>query len=123
MLTALRACYILYKPCTFAPFSLLKGLLFKTSQQGTEITKCWKAQSIEIEAFPLLRLGQSLPTNMSQRQVAAIIPATGRARNLRACHVCNLVQTSQDFRRNGCPNCEQYLEVGPGDIKVKQRLG
>lgn len=41
----------------------------------------------------------------------AAIPPTGRAKNLRACLVCTIVQTSLDFRKRGCPNCEGFLEV------------
>jgi transcription elongation factor SPT4 len=32
-------------------------------------------------------------------------------RNLRACMVCSVVQTSAQFNRAGCPNCEEFLEL------------
>ncbi|PVF95718.1 transcription initiation Spt4 [Serendipita vermifera] len=46
-----------------------------------------------------------------QHEPVAGIPPTGRAKNLRACLVCTLIQTSMDFRRNGCPNCEHFLQM------------
>lgn len=46
-----------------------------------------------------------------EREIVAGIPPTGRARNLRACLVCTIVQTSIDFRKKGCPNCEHFLQV------------
>jgi transcription elongation factor SPT4 len=37
---------------------------------------------------------------------------TGTAmRSLRACMVCSIVKTQQEFLRNGCPNCESFLEL------------
>lgn len=32
-------------------------------------------------------------------------------RNLRACMVCSIVLTHSRFLQNGCPNCEQILEL------------
>ncbi|KIM20364.1 hypothetical protein M408DRAFT_330168 [Serendipita vermifera MAFF 305830] len=46
-----------------------------------------------------------------QRDDVAGIPPTGRARNIRACLVCSLIQTSIDFRKKGCPNCEHFLQM------------
>lgn len=31
-------------------------------------------------------------------------------RTLRACMVCSIVLPSQTFQRNGCPNCEDFLD-------------
>ncbi|KAJ3903218.1 transcription initiation protein spt4 [Lentinula edodes] len=41
---------------------------------------------------------------------SAIIPAT-KSRHLRACLLCSIIQTSQDFRSIGCPNCEEILQL------------
>ncbi|PUU83339.1 Spt4/RpoE2 zinc finger-domain-containing protein [Tuber borchii] len=35
--------------------------------------------------------------------------APGQYRHLRACMVCSVVQTQQKFIKDGCPNCEDYL--------------
>ncbi|KAK5118608.1 transcription elongation factor spt4 [Meristemomyces frigidus] len=32
-------------------------------------------------------------------------------RTLRACMVCSIVQPSAKFTREGCPNCEEFLEL------------
>lgn len=32
-------------------------------------------------------------------------------RTLRACMVCSVVQPSAKFTREGCPNCEEFLEL------------
>ncbi|KZT53383.1 transcription initiation protein spt4 [Calocera cornea HHB12733] len=43
-------------------------------------------------------------------QVGAV-PAAGKARGLRACLLCSIVQTAADFRKSGCPNCEELLRL------------
>lgn len=42
--------------------------------------------------------------------VSAIIPQS-KSRHLRSCLLCSLIQTSNDFRSIGCPNCEEILQV------------
>lgn len=32
-------------------------------------------------------------------------------RNMRACMVCSVVRTTQQFQTSGCPNCEPFLEL------------
>lgn len=32
-------------------------------------------------------------------------------RSLRACMVCSIVQPAAKFTRDGCPNCEDFLEL------------
>ncbi|KAH7117943.1 Spt4/RpoE2 zinc finger-domain-containing protein [Dendryphion nanum] len=32
-------------------------------------------------------------------------------RNMRACMVCSVVRTTQQFQTQGCPNCESFLEL------------
>jgi len=41
---------------------------------------------------------------------AAYIPP-GQQRNMRACMVCSIVRTHQQFLQQGCPNCEDILEL------------
>jgi transcription elongation factor SPT4 len=40
----------------------------------------------------------------------AVIPSQ-KAKNLRACLLCAIVQSAADFRRLGCPNCEEIMGV------------
>ncbi|TFK98954.1 Spt4/RpoE2 zinc finger-domain-containing protein [Pterulicium gracile] len=42
---------------------------------------------------------------------SALIPAQPKSKQLRACLLCSIVQTPSDFRRNGCPNCEEILQI------------
>lgn len=44
---------------------------------------------------------------------AAPIPGQAKSKNLRACLLCSIIQTPIDFRRNGCPNCEEIMQVKP----------
>jgi len=39
------------------------------------------------------------------------VPPMGKAKGLRACLLCSLVQTAADFRKSGCPNCEDILQL------------
>lgn len=39
-----------------------------------------------------------------------IIPMP-KSRNNRACLLCSIIQSGQDFRLHGCPNCESFLSV------------
>lgn len=32
-------------------------------------------------------------------------------RSLRACMICSIVQQQSKFNREGCPNCEDFLEL------------
>ncbi|MCJ1304331.1 Transcription elongation factor SPT4 [Hypocenomyce scalaris] len=41
---------------------------------------------------------------------ANFVPSN-QARYLRACMVCSIVQTQQRFIRDGCPNCEAFLDL------------
>ncbi|KAI0056800.1 transcription initiation Spt4 [Artomyces pyxidatus] len=42
---------------------------------------------------------------------AAAIPPQARAKQLRACLLCSIIQTPVDFRRTGCPNCEELMQM------------
>ncbi|KAH8999565.1 transcription initiation protein spt4 [Lactarius hengduanensis] len=48
---------------------------------------------------------------MASSTPAAPIPAQARSKNLRACLLCSIIQTPIDFRRNGCPNCEEIMQM------------
>jgi transcription elongation factor SPT4 len=43
-------------------------------------------------------------------QGGAYIPPN-QQRNMRACMVCSVVRTQQQFLTQGCPNCEEILEL------------
>ncbi|CAO2648278.1 Nn.00g075450.m01.CDS01 [Neocucurbitaria sp. VM-36] len=47
--------------------------------------------------------------NMALAGGAAIPP--NQQRNMRACMVCSIVRTQQQFMTHGCPNCEDILEL------------
>ncbi|KAF2118965.1 transcription elongation factor spt-4 [Lophiotrema nucula] len=36
---------------------------------------------------------------------------TNQQRYMRACMVCSIVRTEQQFKTSGCPNCESFLEL------------
>ncbi|KZO93764.1 transcription initiation protein spt4 [Calocera viscosa TUFC12733] len=46
------------------------------------------------------------------------VPAAGKARGLRACLLCSIVQTAAEFRKSGCPNCEELLRLRGNIDKV-----
>jgi hypothetical protein len=41
----------------------------------------------------------------------ATIPPQARSKQLRACLLCSIIQHPMDFRKNGCPNCEELMQV------------
>ncbi|KAJ7179597.1 transcription elongation factor SPT4 [Mycena filopes] len=46
----------------------------------------------------------------------AVIPKAKSMKQLRACLLCSLIQAPGDFRLNGCPNCEEFMQMkGSGD--------
>jgi len=55
---------------------------------------------------------------MAQQQAA--IPPQPKARQLRACLLCSIIQTPGDFRKQGCPNCEELMQMkgSPDRIQV-----
>lgn len=53
---------------------------------------------------------------MSQGQAA--IPSQPRAKALRACLLCSIIQTPADFRRIGCPNCEELMQVSLSNHRI-----
>ncbi len=55
------------------------------------------------------------PDNMIQG--GASIP-TNQQRNMRACMVCSIVRTQQQFMTSGCPNCEDILELAGNSEQI-----
>jgi transcription elongation factor SPT4 len=55
------------------------------------------------------------PNNMAQQ--GAYIPP-GQQRNMRACMICSIVRTQQQFTTQGCPNCEDILELAGNPEQV-----
>ncbi|KAF9446736.1 transcription initiation Spt4 [Macrolepiota fuliginosa MF-IS2] len=43
--------------------------------------------------------------------MSAPIPQQARSKTLRACLLCSIVLTPADFRKNGCPNCEEIMQL------------
>jgi len=41
---------------------------------------------------------------------SAPIPSS-KSRHLRACLLCSIVMSAQDFKREGCPNCEELVQM------------
>lgn len=41
-------------------------------------------------------------------------------RSLRACMVCSIVLPGSRFRREGCPNCEEFLELAGHDDTIQE---
>ncbi|KAF8901739.1 transcription initiation protein spt4 [Gymnopilus junonius] len=41
----------------------------------------------------------------------AAIPPLARSKNLRACLLCSLIQVPNEFKKSGCPNCEEILQM------------
>ena len=39
------------------------------------------------------------------------IPPQARSKHLRACLLCSIIQLPAEFRKSGCPNCEEILQV------------
>ncbi|KAJ7727917.1 transcription elongation factor SPT4 [Mycena metata] len=48
---------------------------------------------------------------MEGSTAAAIIPSTKGSKQLRACLLCSLIQHPLDFRKYGCPNCEEVMQM------------
>lgn len=41
-------------------------------------------------------------------------------RHMRACMVCAIVRTEQQFKQNGCPNCEAFLELANNSDAIQE---
>ncbi|KAJ7283272.1 transcription elongation factor SPT4 [Mycena rebaudengoi] len=42
----------------------------------------------------------------------AVIPSTSKgSKQLRACLLCSIIQHPLDFRKHGCPNCEELMQM------------
>jgi transcription elongation factor SPT4 len=53
----------------------------------------------------------------------AAIPPQAKSKQLRACLLCSIIQHPADFRKNGCPNCEELVQVRSNcSVFVNQKL-
>ncbi|KAL5508575.1 SPT4 [Sanghuangporus vaninii] len=55
---------------------------------------------------------------MTDATPTASIPSNARARQLRACLLCSIIQSPADFKRNGCPNCEEIMQMKQSSDRV-----
>jgi transcription elongation factor SPT4 len=49
----------------------------------------------------------------------AAIPPQAKSNKLRACLLCAVVQSPADFRKNGCPNCEELMQMKGNPDRVE----
>ncbi|KZV82263.1 transcription elongation factor SPT4 [Exidia glandulosa HHB12029] len=49
----------------------------------------------------------------------AAIPNSSKAKQLRACMLCSVIQTAGDFRKFGCPNCEEILQLKGNSDRIQ----
>lgn len=52
-----------------------------------------------------------LPKYTRAMSHTAYVPSSSKSRGLRACLLCSVIQSVADFRKYGCPNCEEVLQV------------
>ncbi|KAF2182708.1 transcription initiation Spt4 [Zopfia rhizophila CBS 207.26] len=45
---------------------------------------------------------------------------TSQQRYMRACMVCSIVRTYNQFKTSGCPNCESFLELTSNDEAIQE---
>ncbi|TDL29028.1 transcription elongation factor SPT4 [Rickenella mellea] len=55
---------------------------------------------------------------MDSSPAAAVIPGNARGKILRACLLCSIIQNPNDFKRNGCPNCEEIMQMKGAQDRV-----
>ncbi|KAF2688609.1 transcription initiation Spt4 [Lentithecium fluviatile CBS 122367] len=41
-------------------------------------------------------------------------------RHMRACMVCSIVRTEQQFKQHGCPNCDAFLELANNSEAIQE---
>jgi len=77
----------------------------------------------------LIRLGHEINHQLNQLDIPTStvnMPPKTRKADLRACLICSVIRPLAEFVDEGCPNCEDILEVKPFlpvDIsKLKQLL-
>lgn len=58
------------------------------------------------------------PVNMASSN--NFIPANAH-RHMRACMICSIVKTQQQFHAHGCPNCEKFLDMA-GNMDLIQEV-
>ena len=56
---------------------------------------------------------------MAGRNVAPA-PTAKMFRNLRACLVCSIIKPHDVFRKEGCPNCDAFLQLTGSDEAIQE---
>ncbi|KIM45766.1 hypothetical protein M413DRAFT_440804 [Hebeloma cylindrosporum] len=51
--------------------------------------------------------------------LGAAIPPQARSKSLRACLLCSIIQTPGDFKRHGCPNCDEILQMRSNQERIQ----
>ncbi|KAJ3073763.1 Transcription elongation factor SPT4 [Podochytrium sp. JEL0797] len=52
--------------------------------------------------------------------MADILPAETNRKTWRACLLCGLIKTNQQFKRDGCSNCEDVLDLQGSNKRVAE---
>ncbi|KAI0922102.1 hypothetical protein AcV5_000484 [Taiwanofungus camphoratus] len=63
--------------------------------------------AVDRRSKTFLPWGTSLPCVSA----STAIPPQPRAKQLRACLLCSIIQAPADFRKHGCPNCEELMQM------------
>ncbi|KLO17486.1 transcription elongation factor SPT4 [Schizopora paradoxa] len=58
------------------------------------------------------------PVDPNDVAPVAPIPSNARAKQLRACLLCSIIQSPVDFRKYGCPNCEEITQMKQSQDRV-----
>ncbi|RDB15458.1 Transcription elongation factor SPT4 [Hypsizygus marmoreus] len=48
----------------------------------------------------------------------ASIPTQARSKQLRACLLCSIIQLPVDYRKHGCPNCEEIMQMKQNSERI-----
>ena len=113
----------------------------KSGAQSQQPPASTSQRSATAPRSPQLAVYQSIATSSRQQQRTDPLPpplilndddndedaamsggsyiAPNQQRHMRACMVCSVVRTEQQFKQNGCPNCEAFLELA-GNIEAIQ---
>lgn len=101
----------------FAMTAALYSDLEKRSESSAE-----EGKALGIPSSKMVRRGRSMHDDWKVRKqikhysslptpIMAAIPPLARSKNLRACLLCSLIQVPNEFKKSGCPNCEEILQV------------
>ena len=73
---------------------------------------CQKSESFEsVEEGGSVIVFTKDNTSVSAMSMQAAIPSQPRSKALRACLLCAVIQNPLEFKRNGCPNCEEIMQA------------